>query len=212
MTEGQQRAWDKYWPELGRQVTDLPTGPVDFAGWFERDADVVLEIGSGMGEATSELVAASPEVNYVAVEVYEPGMAQLIMRTRALGVDNLRLLRGDAITLLTEHIAPDSLSKVRLYFPDPWPKKKHHKRRIVQPAFASLVASRIKPGGTFHMATDWAHYAHGALEVLSGEPLLRNTSDGFTPRPDWRPLTKFEQRAHVEGRDIFDLIFERIAP
>jgi tRNA (guanine-N7-)-methyltransferase len=210
MTVGQERAWERHWSQLGREVLELPSGPLDVSGWFGRQAPVVLEIGSGMGETTSRLAAAAPDVNYLAVEVYPPGLAQLMMRAAELGASNLRLLRGDAVILLTEHIAPDSLSEVRLYFPDPWPKKRHHKRRIVQPGFAALVASRLAPGGRFHMATDWEHYAEHMLEVCSAEPLLRNVHSGWAPRPDWRPVTKFEARAQVEGRLIRDLIFERI--
>ena len=209
MTVGQQRAWNELWPELGRTVGELPAGPLDFTAWFGREAPVMLEIGSGMGETTSQLAAAAPELNYVAAEVYDPGLGQLMLRAEKLGVENLRLLHGDAVVLLTEHVEPDSLHGVRLFFPDPWPKKKHHKRRIVQPSFAALVASRLAPGGTFHMATDWENYAEQMLEVCSGEPALRNRFDGWAPRPEWRPVTKFEQRADVEGRVSHDIIFEK---
>ncbi|WP_084145079.1 tRNA (guanosine(46)-N7)-methyltransferase TrmB [Amycolatopsis jejuensis] len=209
MTVGQQRAWEEHWPQLGRTVADLPAGPVDFGAWFGREAPVLLEIGSGMGETTSQLAVAAPELNYVAVEVYDPGLGQLMLRAEKLGVENLRLMHGDAVVLLTDHIAPDTLSGVRLFFPDPWPKKRHHKRRIVQPEFAALVASRLAPGGTFHLATDWEHYADQMLEVCSAEPALRNRYDGWAPRPEWRPVTKFEQRADREGRISRDLIFAR---
>jgi tRNA (guanine-N7-)-methyltransferase len=130
MTVGQEKAWERHWSQLGREVLELPSGPLDISAWFGRTAPVVLEIGSGMGETTSKLAAAAPDVNYLAVEVYQPGLAQLMMRAEDLGVSNLRLLRGDAVILLAEHIAPDSLDEARLYFPDPWPKKRHHKRRI----------------------------------------------------------------------------------
>ncbi len=209
MTVGQQRAWDDHWPRLGRTVSELPAGPLDFTAWFGREAPVMLEIGSGMGETTSQLAAAAPELNYVAAEVYDPGLGQLMLRAEKLGVENLRLLHGDAVVLLTEHVEPGTLHGVRLFFPDPWPKKKHHKRRIVQPSFAALVASRLAPGGTFHMATDWENYAEQMLEVCSAEPTLRNRYDGWAPRPEWRPVTKFEQRADVEGRVSHDLIFEK---
>ncbi|XVV08101.1 tRNA (guanosine(46)-N7)-methyltransferase TrmB [Actinosynnema sp. CA-248983] len=210
MTVGQQRAWDRHWERLGREVKALPAGPVDFTAWFERDAPVLLEIGSGMGETTAQLVAAAPDLNYVAVEVYKPGLAQLLMRAEALGATNLRVLRGDAVDLLTEHVEPGTLSGVRIFFPDPWPKKKHHKRRLVRPEFVHLVATRLKPGGTLHLATDWEHYAEQMLQVCSAEPLLRNRYDGWAPRPDWRPVTKFEQRAVEEDRVSHDLMFDRI--
>ncbi len=214
MTVGQQRAWEELWPSLGRTVSELPEGPVDFDAWFGRPAPVMVEIGSGMGETTSQLAAAAPELNYVAVEVYDPGLGQLMLRAEKLGVENLRLMHGDAVVLLTSHVPPDSLAGVRLYFPDPWPKKRHHKRRIVQPSFVSLVASRLAPGGTFHLATDWENYAEQMMEVCSAEPRLRNRfadePGGWAPRPDWRPVTKFENRADVEGRVSHDLIFERV--
>ena len=209
MTVGQQRAWEELWPGLGRTVGELPAGPLDFTEWFGREAPVMLEIGSGMGETTSQLAAAAPELNYVAAEVYDPGLGQLMLRAEKLGVRNLRLLHGDAVVFLTEHVEPDTLHGVRLFFPDPWPKKKHHKRRIVSPSFAALVASRLAPGGTFHMATDWENYAEQMLEVCSAEPALKNRYDGWAPRPEWRPVTKFEQRADVEGRVSHDLIFEK---
>lgn len=210
MTVGQQRAWDRHWERWGREVKALPAGPVRFDEWFGREAPVLLEIGSGMGETTSRLVAAAPELNYVAVEVYKPGLAQLLLRAEALGVENLRVLRGDAVDLLTDHVEPGSLTGVRIFFPDPWPKKKHHKRRLVQPEFVRLVATRLRPGGTLHLATDWEHYAEQMLEVCSAEPLLRNRFDGWAPRPDWRPVTKFEQRAVEEDRVSHDLMFERV--
>ncbi|WP_237710872.1 tRNA (guanosine(46)-N7)-methyltransferase TrmB [Saccharopolyspora spinosa] len=214
MTVGQQRAWDRHWPELGSDVTALPEGRLGLATWFGRSAPVVLEIGSGMGETTSQLVAARPDANYLAVEVYKPGLAQLMLRAEKLEVTNLRLLRGDAIVLLRDHIEPASLAEVRIYFPDPWPKKRHHKRRLVQPGSVALIASRLAPGGVLHLATDWENYAEQMLEVCQAEPQLRNRyadePGGWAPRPEWRPVTKFENRAHEEGREIHDLIFERI--
>jgi len=214
MTVGQERAWKQLWPAVGREISELAPGPIDFDQWFGRTAPVLLEIGSGMGETTSQLAAAAPELNYVAAEVYDAGLGQLMLRAENLGVRNLRLLHGDAVTMLTDHCKPDFLSGVRIFFPDPWPKKKHHKRRLIQPKFVSLVASRLAPGATLHMATDWEHYADQMLEVCSAEPLLRNLHasepGGWAPRPDWRPVTKFENRARVEERVSHDLIFERI--
>jgi tRNA (guanine-N7-)-methyltransferase len=213
MTVGQQRAWEAHWPGLGREVADLPPGPLDLAEWFGREAPVVLEIGSGMGETTAQLALAAPEVNYLAVEVYTPGLAQLLMRADRLGVRNLRLLRGDAIDLLRDHLAPGSLDTVRIFFPDPWPKKRHHKRRLVQAPLVSLVASRLAPGGVLHLATDWEDYAEQMMTVCSAEPDLRNlhadAPGGWAPRPPWRPVTKFESRAQEDGRRVHDLRFRR---
>ncbi|TWP52922.1 tRNA (guanosine(46)-N7)-methyltransferase TrmB [Lentzea tibetensis] len=210
MTVGQERAWDTHWEKLGAEVKTLPDGHLDFTSWFGREAPVLLEIGSGMGETTAQLVAAAPELNYVAVEVYKPGLAQLLLRAEHLGgLDNLRVLRGDAVDLLTDHIAPGSLSGARIFFPDPWPKKKHHKRRLVQPEFVKLLSSRLQEGAVLHMATDWEHYANQMLAVCSAEPTLDNVYDGWAPRPDWRPVTKFEQRAVEEARISHDLMFKR---
>jgi tRNA (guanine-N7-)-methyltransferase len=214
MTVGQTRAWERQWPSLGQDITSLPSGPLDLDAWFGRSAPVLLEIGSGMGETTAALAEAEPDVNYVAVDVYQPGLAQLMMRAETADLKNLRLLRGDAVVLLEEHLPEQSLSGVRIFYPDPWPKKKHHKRRLVQPSLVSVVASRLAPGGTLHLATDWEHYAEHMMEVCSAEPRLRNRHagepDGWAPRPAWRPLTKFESRAEEEGRVSRDLIFERV--
>lgn len=213
MTVGQERAWARLWPQLGRKVSDLAAGPIDIDAWFGRTAPVMLEIGSGMGETTSQLAHDEPELNYIAIEVYEAGLGQLMLRAERLGVTNLRLLHGDAVVLLTEHVAPGSLHGVRIFFPDPWPKKRHHKRRLVQPEFLRLVASRLAVGATLHLATDWAHYADQMLKVCHAEPALRNRfadePGGWAPRPPWRPLTKFEARAEEDGRISRDLIFER---
>ncbi|HEV7652167.1 MAG TPA: tRNA (guanosine(46)-N7)-methyltransferase TrmB [Actinophytocola sp.] len=209
MTVGQTRAWDRLWPALGRDVSTLSDGPLDVAGWFGHTAPVLLEIGPGMGETTAALAQAAPELNYLAVDVFQAGLAQLMMRAEAADIENLRLLRGDAVVLLERHIPADTLSGVRIFYPDPWPKKKHHKRRLVQPSFMALVASRLEPGGRVHLATDWAEYADQMLEVCSAEPLLRNLHDGWAPRPEWRPRTKFESRAEEAGRVSRDLIFER---
>jgi tRNA (guanine-N7-)-methyltransferase len=208
MTDGQALAWDRDWTTLGATLDDVP----DLREWFGRAAPVIFEIGSGMGESTAALAAAAPDVDHLAVEVYQPGLGQLLMRIRELGLTNLRLLRADAVKVLAEHIAPDSLHGIRIYFPDPWPKRRHHKRRLVQPEFVALAASRLAPGGTLHLATDWQHYADQMREVCDAEPTLRPDrapGQDWTPRPDWRPLTKFEQRAGEEGRAVRDLIYTR---
>jgi tRNA (guanine-N7-)-methyltransferase len=210
MTVGQTRAWERLWPALGRDVASLPPGPLDAGAWFGREAPVLLEIGPGMGETTAALAQASPDVDHLAVDVFQAGLAQLTMRVEAAGIANLRLLRGDAVVLLERHILPGSLHGVRIFYPDPWPKKKHHKRRLVQPSFMALVASRLEPGGRVHLATDWAEYADQMLEVCSASPQLRNLHDGWAPRPPWRPRTKFESRAEEQGRVSRDLIFERV--
>jgi len=208
MTAGQQRVWDTNWPELGRKLEELD-GDVDLSQWFGREAPVVLEIGSGMGDATAQLARTAPEVNHLAAEVYPAGLGQLMLWVEKHELENVRLLHGDALDLLRDHLTPESLAGVRIYFPDPWPKKRHHKRRLVTPAFVELVASRLQPGGTLHLATDWQHYAERMLEICSAEPTLANQYDDWAPRPPWRPVTKFEARAHAEGRSCRDLIFTK---
>ena len=208
MTAGQQRVWDTNWPELGRKLEELD-GDVDLSQWFGREAPVVLEIGSGMGDATAQLARTAPEVNHLAAEVYPAGLGQLMLWVEKHELENVRLLHGDALDLLRDHLTPESLAGVRIYFPDPWPKKRHHKRRLVTPAFVELVASRLQPGGTLHLATDWQHYAERMLEICTAEPTLANQYDDWAPRPPWRPVTKFEARAHAEGRNCRDLIFTK---
>ena len=210
MTPGQQRAWERNWDQLGRRIDELPEGPLDITEWFGRTAPVVLEIGSGMGESTAVMAARAPGVDHLAVEVYQPGLAQLLLRAEQAGITNLRLLRGDAQDLLTEHIAPERLHSVRIYFPDPWPKRRHHKRRLVRPEFVALVSTRLAPGGLLHLATDWQPYATEMLAACTGEPALRNAAGaGYAERPAERPVTKFEQRALDEGRTVRDLLFIR---
>lgn len=209
MTIGQRRAWERNWHRWGADVIDLPDGALDMTRWFGRAAPTVLEIGSGMGESTASMALAAPEVDHLAVEVYQPGLAQLLLRIEQAQITNLRLLRGDAYALLHDHIAVGSLDGVRIYFPDPWPKRRHHKRRLVNPEFVTLVASRLAPRGLLHLATDWEPYAQEMLAACTAEPTLRNTAAEFATRPLWRPVTKFEQRARDDGRVVRDLLFTR---
>jgi tRNA (guanine-N7-)-methyltransferase len=206
LTDGQRAAWDRWWPVRGHDVADLVNGALDYdpAAWFGRAAPLILEIGSGMGESTAALAAAEPDVDHLAVEVFEPGIAALLMRATEL--TNLVVLRGDAVALLSEKVPEASLAGIRIFFPDPWPKRRHHKRRLVQPAFAALAATRLRPGGTLHMATDWADYAEQMRAVADAEPRLVG---GEVPRPPWRPVTKFEARARAEGRDVHDFVYGR---
>jgi tRNA (guanine-N7-)-methyltransferase len=173
----------------------------------------VLEIGSGMGESTVAMAAAAPDVDHLAVEVFEPGLAQLLMRITEAGLSNIVAVRGDAVALLRERVPPGSLDGIRVFFPDPWPKRKHHKRRLVQPGFVAMAACRLRRGGTLHLATDSPDYAIQIRAVCDAERMLDNTAGqhpgGWAPRPDWRPITKFELRARLHGHEIRDLIYRR---
>ncbi|QSB05920.1 tRNA (guanosine(46)-N7)-methyltransferase TrmB [Natronoglycomyces albus] len=182
---------------------------LDVESLYGRKAPLILEIGSGNGEATAALAEAEPERDILAVEIYPQGIANLMLDAQERGLDNIRIYQGDAIPLMHHAFGPGSLAGVRVYFPDPWPKKRHHKRRIIQPDHVARMAELLEPGGTLHAATDWAEYAHHMLRVLQAEERLENTSAGFTPRPDFRPMTKFERRGIDAGHEIFDLIFQR---
>jgi tRNA (guanine-N7-)-methyltransferase len=195
---------DRWYLEAGEL-----SGPIDGPALFDRKAGLVLEIGSGMGESTVAMAAARPEVNLVAVEVYKPGVAQTLHHLSRAGVHNVRVLRGDGVQVLTDLIAPGSLAEVWLFFPDPWPKTKHLKRRLVTPDFTALVATRLRRGGRFLLATDWAPYAEGMLAACTATKGLRNAHAGWAPRPDFRPRTRFERRGLAAGHEIFDLEFTR---
>ncbi|SAI24165.1 tRNA (guanine-N(7)-)-methyltransferase [Bordetella ansorpii] len=189
----------------------LPYSPsrLDPAAAFGRAAPTILEIGFGMGETTEKIALARPGDNFLGVEVFNAGVGSLLRRIEDSSIGNLRIIQHDAVEVVRDMIAPDSLDGVHVYFPDPWPKKRHHKRRLLQPPFVALLASRIKPGGYLHCATDWEDYAVQMLEVLGAEPLLRNSVEGYAPRPDYRPLTKFETRGLRLGHGVWDLIFKR---
>ncbi len=182
---------------------------VDLDALFGRPAPRIVEIGFGMGETSAAIAAAHPENDYLGIEVHTPGVGSLCKLVAEMNLGNLRIVQHDAVEVLRDMLAPASLAGVHLFFPDPWPKKRHHKRRLLQPAFLSLLASRLQPGGTIHCATDWQEYAEQMLAVLSAEPLLANTAAAYAPRPDYRPQTKFEQRGLRLGHGVWDLVFRR---
>ncbi|MFM7698753.1 MAG: tRNA (guanosine(46)-N7)-methyltransferase TrmB [Limnohabitans sp.] len=180
---------------------------------FGRIAPLILEIGFGMGDATAQIAVVRPNDNFLCCEVHEPGVGALLKRMGEAGIDNIRILQHDAVEVLEYMLAANSLDGVHIFFPDPWHKLRHHKRRLVQTPFLQQLAQRIKPGGYVHCATDWEPYAHHMLQVLRAEPLLRNNSvraDGFTDQPDYRPLTKFENRGRKLGHGVWDLVFHRV--
>jgi tRNA (guanine-N7-)-methyltransferase len=203
---GQERALQELGP---RFVLPYQATPLDLSAAFGRQAPTVLEIGFGMGDATARIAAAHPELNFLGVEVHQPGVGALLRHIGEQSLSNLRIVQHDAVEVLRHMLAPDVLAGVHVFFPDPWHKKRHHKRRLIQPPLVELLASRVVPGGTVHCATDWEDYAVQMLEVLSTCPALQNTAQGYAPRPAMRPLTKFEARGLRLGHGVWDLLFKR---
>ena len=177
----------------------------------QNHSKTVLEIGFGMGQATAHIAALRPDTLFIGCEVHEPGVGALLKSIGEQNLDNLRIVQHDAVQVLTHMIAPDSLDGIHIFFPDPWHKKRHNKRRLIQPPFVALLAARLKPGAYLHCATDWEEYAQQMLEVLTAEPLLVNTATDYAPRPEWRPETKFERRGLKLGHEVRDLLFRRQA-
>ncbi len=206
MGSGQVRALAELAP---RYVLPYSATALDAAAVFGRHAPLVVEIGFGMGQATAQIAAARPQDNFLGIEVHEPGVGALLQRIDEQQLTHLRIVQHDAVDVLQHMIVPSSLTAVHVFFPDPWPKKRHWKRRLIQPPFVSLLASRLAPGGTLLCATDWQPYAEQMLEVLSAEPLLANTADGYAARPAYRPLTKFENRGLALGHGVWDLVFNK---
>jgi len=206
MSPAQQRALEALLPKLGIPYRNEP---IDFARVFGREPPDVVEIGFGMGDTTAAIARAQPGTDFIGIEVHAPGVGALLRRLDADGTTNVRVIQHDAVEVVRDMIAPGSLAGIHVFFPDPWPKKRHHKRRLLQPSLVAMLATRLGPGGTMHVATDWEDYAQAILDVLSAEPLLANTASGFAPRPAYRPLTKFEQRGLRLGHGVRDLIFRR---
>lgn len=208
ITVAQARALEELWPRYGLE----PEQPLEPATLFGRKAPLVLEIGFGNGESLADMAAAHPEEDFVGIEVHRPGVGHLLWRIQEKGLSNLRIYCADAIEILGENVADASLERLQLFFPDPWPKLRHHKRRIVNPDFLELVCRKLKAGGIFHAATDWEPYAEQMAAVLGACPgLVSLTADSpFSPRPDYRPLTKFETRGHRLGHGVWDLLYRRV--
>lgn len=194
---------------MARYGIDYRPATLDLVQAFGRTAPTVLEIGFGMGITTAEIAAAQPDTNFIAAEVHPPGIGNLCNLLDERGLNNVRVIQDDAVKVLTDMIVPDTLTGVHIYFPDPWHKKRHNKRRLVQPPLVALVASRLARGGYLHLATDWVPYAEQMLEVLSAEPSLVNTASDYSPRPTWRPETKFERRGLKLGHEVRDLLFRK---
>jgi tRNA (guanine-N7-)-methyltransferase len=206
VSTGQRRALDELGPRF--VVPYAPQQP-DWTAVFGRQAPRVLEIGFGMGATTAEIAAQRTGDDFLGVEVHEPGVGALLKLIGEQSLTNIRIIQHDAVEVLEHMIAPDSLDGVHIFFPDPWHKARHHKRRLIQPKFVALLVSRLKPGAYLHCATDWQNYAEQMLEVLGADPLLENTADAYAPRPDYRPVTKFEQRGLRLGHGVWDLVFRK---
>lgn len=209
MTEGQQRALDDNWPQYGLELKD---GMIDPAQVFGREAPLVLEIGFGMGDSLIEMARHAPEKNFIGIEVHPPGVGRLLSRAAEAGLTNIRVYCDDAVEVLAQCIPDASLETLQLFFPDPWHKKRHHKRRIVQPEFAQKIRHKLAIGGCFHMATDWENYAEHMMDVMSVAEGYRNRAGAgeYSPQPEWRPVTKFQQRGERLGHGVWDLMFERV--
>ncbi|MES2609989.1 MAG: tRNA (guanosine(46)-N7)-methyltransferase TrmB [Pseudomonadota bacterium] len=207
-TTGQAKAFEDLGP---RFVLPYTAAPLDAAAAFGRTAPLILEIGFGMGEATAHIARVRPDDNFLCCEVHEPGVGALLKRIGEQEIGNIRILQHDAVEVIDHMLAPASLDGVHIFFPDPWHKTKHNKRRLIQSPLVAKLTARLKPGGYLHCATDWEPYAQQMLEVLGAEPLLANTASGFAPQPDYRPLTKFENRGLRLGHGVWDIVFVRRA-
>ena len=204
---GQARALAEIGPQY---MLPYQSAVSDLGAAFGRVAPRILEIGFGMGEGLAEIAAASPQNDYLGVEVHTPGVGALLKQLGERELTNVRVIQHDAVEVLNQMLAPASLDGIHIFFPDPWHKKRHHKRRLIQPALVQLLASRLRDGGYLHLATDWQDYAEQMLAVLGAEPLLQNTVTDYAPRPATRPLTKFEQRGIRLGHGVWDLVFRRM--
>lgn len=205
-SSGQQRAIEALLPIFGIAYSPAQ---LDLVQVFGRPAPKILEIGFGMGSATAEIARANPDQDYLGIEVHTPGVGNLLKLIQEYELNNIRIIQHDAVEVLRDMIVDDALDGAHIFFPDPWPKKRHHKRRLIQPAFINLLCRKLKPGGYLHVATDWQEYAEQVMEVLAAQPALKNAAQGYAPRPDYRPLTKFEQRGLNLGHGVWDLIFTR---
>lgn len=209
ITAGQERAFAEHWPRYGLEVDDALR--LDAPALFGDNRDLILEIGFGNGDSLVQMAAAAPQAGYIGIEVHRPGVGHALLAATAANLDNLRLIRHDAVAILRDHVADNTLARVQIYFPDPWPKARHHKRRIVQQPFTDLIWRKLRAGGEIHCATDWAAYAEWMRDVFAGDPKWHNlgNADGYAPRPDWRPQTKFERRGERLGHGVRDLRYRK---
>ena len=209
ITAGQERAFAEHWPRYGLEVDDALR--LDAPALFNDARDLILEIGFGNGDSLVQMAAAAPQAGYIGIEVHRPGVGHAMLAAAAANLDNLRLIRHDAVAILRDHVADNTLARVQIYFPDPWPKARHHKRRIVQQPFTDLIWRKLRAGGEIHCATDWAEYAEWMRDVFASDDKWQNLggADGYAPRPDWRPQTKFERRGERLGHGVWDLRYRK---
>ena len=208
LTKGQAAAIERQWPQLGLA---LEQGLLNFETVFNNSNPVTLEIGFGMGHSLVEMAKNAPEQNFIGIEVHEPGVGACLMAAEYAGVTNLRLFNDDAVEVLEQCIADESLQQVQIFFPDPWHKKRHHKRRLIQPEFVAHLCKKLKPNGVIHLATDWENYAEHMMEIMGESEGFANSQDigEYSPRPEDRPITKFEKRGETLGHGVWDLVFYR---
>jgi len=205
-TEAQQRAFEQHWEAFGLDYSDSQISLIEL---FGREAPTILEIGFGNGDSLAQMAEQNPHLNYLGIEVHRPGAGQLLKQIEKKSLSNVRISTHDAVEVLKQQLPENSLGGAQIFFPDPWPKKRHHKRRIIQTDFMTLLATRLANNGFAHLATDWAPYAEHMLDVMQSHPNFKNTVNDYVPRPDTRPMTKFEQRGLKLGHDIFDLVFTK---
>ncbi|MFV2058202.1 MAG: tRNA (guanosine(46)-N7)-methyltransferase TrmB [Thiohalomonadales bacterium] len=209
MTPGQKRALEKLWPSYG---INLCSKRIDIETVFEHPGPTILEIGFGMGEAITKMAADNPADNFLGIEVHRPGVGRLLATADTLKLNNLRIICADAVDVLKDHLTDNSLYRIQIFFPDPWHKKKHHKRRLIQADFVALMGQKIKPGGYLHIATDWHHYAEHIVRIMQTCQGFENVADEklFVKRPSYRPLTRFEQRGRRLGHGVWDMLFQKV--
>jgi tRNA (guanine-N7-)-methyltransferase len=207
ITSGQVAAIQRFWPTYG---VDFNHTQLDLSQLFGRTAPTVLEIGFGNGLSLAEMAAAYPQHNFFGIEVHRPGVGSLLVQVGKLGLENVRVSNHDAVEVLARQIPAASLDRVQIFFPDPWHKKRHHKRRLIQAPFVAQLVEKLQPGGVIHVATDWENYAEQILDVLSAEQALENTATGYADKPDYRPRTKYEDRGRRLGHGVWDLLFRKI--
>lgn len=208
ITSGQLAAMDELWPSCG---VELNNQILDMHALFGREAPTVVEIGFGNGLSLAEMAEAAPENDYLGIEVHDPGVGSLLVQVKRRELTNVRVSKSDAVEVFAQQIADASLDRIQIFFPDPWHKKRHHKRRLIQPDFVGVLVGKLVEGGALHVATDWENYAEHILEVLEGNDSLENTADGYAPRPDYRPITKYETRGIRLGHGVWDVIFTKKA-